>query len=627
MSFLDDSVVRDRYLTVTATLSEYGFQEELDTVIGDAQANIDSQSISWIGRILTLFGSVQVRFVIDDWQFLTLPDLYLIAPLPTQIKLPFPHLVLEPSLINGIAHYQLCYASADAQEPLLSNLPAYVRWILDVQTVQLLNDLVTNNQFLREELQREIEPMWCHLANYQSAATRIDKRFNHSFQQVMFKLDTHFSDLTERCEIRQVLHLMFINIDEKQEDKKLYSAILVRVGSALMPVLSWWRADRPPNLYDFMNWIMRWDIEAGKALLKKLKQQWARADKWETVDTHLLIPFCLLSSNGSVLPTVALINPNVLQSLQFLDQHHKISTSKLPKNKQQIISQNPHELYKQIPIQFIEPVNCAPQYIYSRNLEGIEQPNLAKLKIVLVGCGAVGGAIALALARLGAGSLGGQLVLIDSDTLQPHNLGRHVLGIKSLIKCKAPALKTMIQNQLPSLNVEAITKSVIKCGTSLNDAQLIIDATGMIEVSEWITTYRHKHSKDNSAPPSLLHIWVAGNGECVQGLLTEPDFACTRCLRDSGEVYFREPQYDPLPDVKTVSKFLACSSFTPYSVAASLNATGLAMDMVLDWVTGNSTPHYRTRYNERYIEQFPNNNRIGSTDIFPHPECPICSIT
>lgn len=50
--------------------------------------------------------------------------------------------------------------------------------------------------------------------------------------------------------------------------------------------------------------------------------------------------------------------------------------------------------------------------------------NLAGKRILLSGCGAVGGFLAQQLAQIGAGAPGGKLMLVDDDTLQGANLGR-----------------------------------------------------------------------------------------------------------------------------------------------------------------------------------------------------------
>jgi hypothetical protein len=59
-------------------------------------------------------------------------------------------------------------------------------------------------------------------------------------------------------------------------------------------------------------------------------------------------------------------------------------------------------------------------YVFSRNLGRMK--NLAGKRILLIGCGTVGGFLAQQLAQSGAGTGGGKLTLVDQDTLQGANL-------------------------------------------------------------------------------------------------------------------------------------------------------------------------------------------------------------
>lgn len=65
---------------------------------------------------------------------------------------------------------------------------------------------------------------------------------------------------------------------------------------------------------------------------------------------------------------------------------------------------------------------------------------------LIVGCGSVGSLIALELARAGVC----KFILVDSDTLEIHNICRHQLGFRDLGRYKVDAVADAIKNINPS---------------------------------------------------------------------------------------------------------------------------------------------------------------------------------
>lgn len=74
-----------------------------------------------------------------------------------------------------------------------------------------------------------------------------------------------------------------------------------------------------------------------------------------------------------------------------------------------------------------------------------EVETLRQKKVAVVGCGALGGYLARALAQAGVGSL----LLIDSDDLAASNVGRHLLGMESVGVSKAVALARRLEADFP----------------------------------------------------------------------------------------------------------------------------------------------------------------------------------
>jgi molybdopterin/thiamine biosynthesis adenylyltransferase len=267
-------------------------------------------------------------------------------------------------------------------------------------------------------------------------------------------------------------------------------------------------------------------------------------------------------------------------------------------------------------------INLSPEFVYRRSLKNMNQLNLEGKKIALVGCGAIGGYLGLSLARLGAGALGGQLCLIDPDSMGEQNLGRHALGMATLGHQKAEALQVEIQHQLPALNIKHFNTSVLDAAVleEIQSYDLIIDATAKMTVSE--TLNERCHLWPVLTRPTLLHVWIRSNGECVQGLLVNPDspYACRSCLQQAGHSINED--YDAMRGHQAVAAFLACSDYTPYAVSAAMSASALACDMVLDWVSNRFSPRYRTRYGERWQGE-----KLSSMDVLKSQSCHVCNVS
>ena len=81
---------------------------------------------------------------------------------------------------------------------------------------------------------------------------------------------------------------------------------------------------------------------------------------------------------------------------------------------------------------------------------------LASKRVLVVGCGAVGGIIATEVARSGVGHLD----LVDGDTLSEENTYRHVLGQKHWHDNKAAGLESIITDNVPYISVDGIPKTL-----------------------------------------------------------------------------------------------------------------------------------------------------------------------
>jgi hypothetical protein len=92
---------------------------------------------------------------------------------------------------------------------------------------------------------------------------------------------------------------------------------------------------------------------------------------------------------------------------------------------------------------------------YARDLSGSIR-GLETAHVVFIGVGSLGGTIASQLARSGLK----YLTLIDPDTFESANMGRHVLGMDDLGKFKVDALKTRLMRDHPTSEIKAFNTYV-----------------------------------------------------------------------------------------------------------------------------------------------------------------------
>lgn len=228
--------------------------------------------------------------------------------------------------------------------------------------------------------------------------------------------------------------------------------------------------------------------------------------------------------------------------------------------------------------------------LISRNAPDIQvntAPDLSGKRLLLIGCGSVGGHIAELVARHGAGRLGGELTLADFDYIKPGNIGRHSLGMESLGKNKAVALKTKLELILPKVNVKSLPGEM-----SFSGYDLIIDATGDQSFNQFLST---ELLRSNIHCP-VVYSWVHGAGVGTQAFIQHPNknSPCLHCINN----FEKGTSYSLLKgDTENTVKNStgSCSDWSvPYSAATAMHAAALAANLAIDWARGDTTSKIRS---------------------------------
>jgi len=244
-----------------------------------------------------------------------------------------------------------------------------------------------------------------------------------------------------------------------------------------------------------------------------------------------------------------------------------------------ILSRSEH-----IEVERYTPLRIDSEYLVTRNLRDDEKALPGK-RILLVGCGTIGSHLTHALARAGAGFGGGSIGMVDPDIFTAGNVGRHRLGLEALLLDKADALAQDLRRSLPGVDARPIVGSALDL--DLKGYDLLVDATGEEQLSDALNA---RFIAGSCAP--VIFVWINGNGTSVQSFtLVDRTQGCLRCWKSHGNRTDFVPSDDTALEVRMGR---GCDDpYTPFSGAAPLTASGLALQAVLDWASGRPMPTLR----------------------------------
>jgi len=255
----------------------------------------------------------------------------------------------------------------------------------------------------------------------------------------------------------------------------------------------------------------------------------------------------------------------------------------------------------------VSVVRIDDRYMAQRNVPGMQ--TLAGKRLVVVGCGTIGGYLAEMLIKAGAGTSGGQLTLVDFENLYPQNIGRHRLGFPNLFSNKATGLAEELKRVAPGADIRALPVNVRMAKLGMVD--MLIDSTGEESLGHWLCE-RHLPTTP------MLSIWIEGPGTAVRALLrTKKTGACYRCLCDANRRGMLNTVTGEMP---TLMAGQGCEGlYVPFPASVSVQAAGLGGEMVLAWANGTVMPSLRTKLVDT-------NYQLATPDCDPPrmEDCPAC---
>jgi molybdopterin/thiamine biosynthesis adenylyltransferase len=515
---------------------------------------VEAPGRAWTGDLQCKTRTVRIEIQLTDWEFLEHPSIKVLSGIDPSKLLP--HVGRD----GGLCYFRTGDVVLDRHRPAV----AIAQCLVQAQSV--LEKLLFDPDFRRDDLQGEFETYWLQA----DANVSLVLLGTIGPKPARSPWRTTYWRLTKGTTVHRLLG------DDTDEIGKLACSL---------------QAERYENT-SAPCWLFDTKVlpATPDAMPKTVKELFAWLKSWDR-SLYLQIQH-LLGSDREYLKyhaaTLAVRSPVGWLGFGFdLNPTQARFAARKPKSYQQYL----HKVGAATPLFRLCICEVSPAFVHSRNLT---HPDLRDKHLTLVGCGAIGSYVAQSLVRLGAGTGKGRLRLIDPDMLLPENLGRHVLGYPALFENKASALTRELQGSFPLARIEAVTESAMGY-EALFDAHLVIEATG----DEAVATALNARHLDEAPTTPVLHAWILGNGEATQTIWVSGDkHACYRCLRiidHDGQLQYRFPVLKE----ETERRQIGCHAFTPYAVSASLQAAGLVIEMVVDWLKfNNPTPRLRTRLAE-----------------------------
>lgn len=199
-------------------------------------------------------------------------------------------------------------------------------------------------------------------------------------------------------------------------------------------------------------------------------------------------------------------------------------------------------------------------------------------KVAIIGCGAIGGAVAQLLAQAGVG----ELILVDGDNLSTANVSRHLLGIGDIGLNKARSLQRSLRTDLPHLRFEhAFPKRFDQLtADELNvvaGVDLIVAAGIDHDGEAALDTWRRSLPQ----PPAYVSTWVEAYAVAGHAVLLYGHRSILESFDDEERPSFRLTDWPD--DAGALIVEAGCgNSFQPHGVVELHPTVGLAAELALD---------------------------------------------
>lgn len=253
--------------------------------------------------------------------------------------------------------------------------------------------------------------------------------------------------------------------------------------------------------------------------------------------------------------------------------------------------------------------------------------------VLIVGCGSIGGKIALLLSMSGVG----ELTLIDKETLSFENIARHIAPMSAVGINKVNAVAQCIHAKMPNtkINPESCDfYEVLARGPSWREGvDLVISATADRNLNLRINELQV--SVDRAF--ATLYVWIEAFGYASHAILITPrGGGCLHCTFGTDDFDYRH-RVITLPASAVLRQEAGCeSTFQPYSAIDADLAATTAVRLALSYFYGEMKQSVRWVYlgdleaaKARKIPLSSEYETSGSNKLIKNTlasrfDCPIC---
>lgn len=217
-------------------------------------------------------------------------------------------------------------------------------------------------------------------------------------------------------------------------------------------------------------------------------------------------------------------------------------------------------------------------YLLKRTLE--INPKIANKKMLIVGCGSIGGYLVCELAKAGYEDI----TLVDDDLLGEENIFRHALGMEYVSQYKCVALANYIRKNIPEVSLKTLSEKfenvVLEGDIELDNYDIIVSATGNQNLNRWINAF----VMENQIEVPVVYAWneVYGIGNHV-AYFKHGNEACYECIfgRDeiTGEIY-NKSSYCALGQNVTKTLGGCGKTYIPYGNTISMKTVILCLEVI-----------------------------------------------
>lgn len=223
------------------------------------------------------------------------------------------------------------------------------------------------------------------------------------------------------------------------------------------------------------------------------------------------------------------------------------------------------------------------RYLQNRTSE-TANPLVGK-KILLLGCGSVGGYIGSFLAKAGCNNL----TLVDDQMLHEENIFRHVLSMRFIGQYKSVAMSQFLKTDVPGIDARSaegkIEDLVLEGSIDFREYDVIISATGNHNVNRWI----NRCILEESMIIPVIYAWNEpldiGCHVAIIDYSVGGDYERLFSRDEDGILFDRSAYCSPYQEI-TRSVYGCGSSFIPYGTEVSIQTAIMTIDLLKRLVLG-----------------------------------------